>query len=120
MHLVFLVIAFTLNAIANIFLKVGAQSSGAFKGLSITELIARNYLFFIGISLFVLNVVFYFLALKKLPISIAYPVMTIMSFIIINAYAYYQLSEKINVFQLVGYAFIVFGLLFVFAFAEKA
>ncbi|MBT5015946.1 hypothetical protein HN748_00050 [Candidatus Peregrinibacteria bacterium] len=118
MPLVLLTIAFTLNAIANILLKIGAQAGVQHKGLNLFEIITHNYLPILGLICFAANVVFYFLALRSVPLSTAYPTMVIMSFLIINSFAYFFLHENINNWQLLGYAFIVAGLILVFYFTK--
>ena len=74
MDYLYLILAFTLNAVANILLKIGSEF-----GVKIT-----NYYLFAGIALFAINIIFYFLALKNLALSTAYPIMIVMSFLIIN------------------------------------
>jgi len=118
MNLIFLAIAFTLNATANVLLKIGASSGFHMDG-SILQVLRDNYVPILGLILFALNVVFYFLALRSIPLSIAYPIMTIMSFLIINGVAYFYLNENINAGQLVGYGFLVIGLFCIFYFSDK-
>lgn len=120
MHYFYLSIAFTLNAAANIILKIGSQNGFQLEDKNIFSLIANNYLFILGVFLFGINVIFYFLALKTIPLSTAYPAMTIMSFLIINGAAFFYLHEKINSIQIIGYIAIVVGLILVFRFAEPA
>lgn len=109
MAYIYLVLAFTLNATANILLKSGSEV-----GLKFT-----NYYLVGGIALFAINIIFYFLALKNLALSTAYPIMIVMSFLIINAYAYFGFSEKINIFQILGYILIILGLITVIKFNEN-
>ena len=118
MNLVFLTVAFSLNAVANILLKVGAQNGVQYKNLNVFEIVVQNYVPILGIICFAANVVFYFLALKSVPLSTAYPTMVIMSFLIINSFAYFYFHENINLAQLAGYAFIIIGLILVFYFTE--
>jgi multidrug transporter EmrE-like cation transporter len=112
MAYLFLTLAFTLNAVANVLLKIGAT-----RGLSLSgpffSLIAANWQLIVGLTLFGLNVVFYMLALRTLPISVAYPVMVLMGFILINGYALTMLNESLVPLQLLGYALMVVGLLLV-------
>lgn len=118
MNFIFLTFAFILNATANILLKLGAQSGLQHRGLGLIEIITNNYLALLGIICFATNVVFYFLALRSIPLSTAYPAMVIMSFLIINGFAYFFLHENINGFQLLGYTFIILGLILIFYFTE--
>lgn len=116
MAYVYLVCAFTLNAIANILLKLGAE-----RGLTtsfsdgVATLLLANWQFVLGLVIFAANIIFYFLALRALPLSIAYPAMVAMSFLIINGYAFIALGEHVTSLQLVGYVAIIGGLVLVVA-----
>ena len=75
MGYLFLALALVLNATANILLKIGAARLG---GLDEPNLVGRfitNYHLLAGLSLFALNVVLYILALTRLNLSVAYPIM---------------------------------------------
>jgi multidrug transporter EmrE-like cation transporter len=118
MSFIYLITAFSFNAIANILLKVQARAGLKFEGFNLVTL-KNNWLFLLGLFLFATNVIFYFLALRNIPISVAYPVMMVMSFLIINGYAYFFLSEKITPGQIVGYLFVIIGIIMIFSFAKK-
>ena len=118
MHYAFLAIAFILNATANILLKIGALRGVSYQGRSVGQLISHNAIALVGLFFCALNAVFYFMALKSVPISVAYPVMVVMSLLIINGYAVIALKEQVSVPQLVGYAFIVAGIVLVFMFKK--
>ena len=113
-----MIIAFVLNSIANIMLKIGANSGIQFSGFNWNS-VSANRFFIFGILLFAVNVIFYFLALRNLSLSLAYPIMVGMSFLIINSYAYYFLDDKINLMQILGYLMIVAGIIIVFYFAKR-
>lgn len=115
MSYLFLILAFSFNALANILLKVGSRSGFVLEPATPAALLMNNWLFIAGCGVFAVNVLFYFLALRSFPISVAYPVMVVMSFIIINGYALTMLGETITMLQLVGYALIIVGLLLVVA-----
>lgn len=112
MPYLFLSLAFTLNAVANILLKIGAS-----RGLSLVgsplSLVSQNWQLLLGLALFAANVIFYILALRSLPISVAYPVMVLMGFILINGYALTMLQESLAPLQLLGYGLMIIGLLLV-------
>lgn len=112
MAYVFLALAFTLNALGNILLKVGATRGLTLSG-PFLSLITANWQLILGLVLFASNVVFYMLALKSLPISVAYPVMVLMGFILINAYALTALHETLAPLQIFGYILMIAGLMFV-------
>lgn len=113
-----LLLAFALifNASANIILKIGSAKGIFYQSYNPLILIQKNILFLSGLTLFAINLVFYFLALKKMSLSLAYPFMTMSSFIIINLFAYFYLKEHINFFQFLGYLLIILGLITVFYF----
>ena len=117
MSFFYLAIAFSLNAAANVLLKLGSQK-GIVTDAPLVSLLSANWQFALGLSLFAANVIFYFLALRALPISIAYPVMVVMSFILINAYALTVLGKRINATQLVGYGLVVLGLVLIVSFVR--
>lgn len=119
MQYLYLSIAFLLNASANILLKLQSEKGFVFKGLKWYELITNNWIFLTGIFLFAINVVFYFLALKNIQLSVAYPVMVIMSFLLINSYAFFFIGEKINFMQFIGYILLIIGILLIFNFAKE-
>lgn len=112
MAYVYLASAFLLNALGNIFLKLGAGKGMVFTG-NPAFFLANNWLFVAGLLFFGLNAVFYFLALRSLPISTAYPIMVVMSFILINSYALTVLGEHLAPLQVAGYALLVLGLLLI-------
>jgi multidrug transporter EmrE-like cation transporter len=98
MGYVFLVIAFTLNASANVFLKTGAQK---LEEMSASALLT-NYALLAGLTLFGLNVVFYALALKNLPLSISYPVMVAGSLVLVTFGSVFYVGETITLTQALG------------------
>src|SRR5688500_8843373 len=108
MAYLYLFAAFLLNGLANVLLKLGSVRGLTTEG-SLPTLIATNWQFLLGLFLFAANVIFYFLALRALPLSVAYPVMVAMSFLIINGFAYFGLREVITPLQLAGYALIIVG-----------
>lgn len=116
MPFLYLLLAFTLNGVANVILKLSATRGLDLSVWSPLALASKNYLFLLGLVIFAANVIFYFLALRSIPISLAYPVMVVMSFLIINAYAVWGLGEVITPGQLAGYLLLVLGLLMIFYF----
>ncbi|HUO56406.1 MAG TPA: hypothetical protein VMU27_03165 [Candidatus Paceibacterota bacterium] len=109
MAYLYLTLAFTFNAVANILLKAGSSRGITLDG-PLLSLIALNWQAILGCALFAVNILFYFLALRSLPLSVAYPIMVGMSFIIVNSYAFLELREGIGAMQLVGYALLIMGL----------
>jgi small multidrug resistance pump len=118
MAIIFLIIAFILNAAASILLKLHAVTGFNTKNVLSLSFISENIYFFIALVLFGLNVVFYTLALSKLPLSIAYPVMVVMSFIIVNSFSFIYFKEHILTPQVLGYVFILIGIALVVGYAR--
>lgn len=114
MAYLYLALAFTLNSIANILLKLGAARGLSLSG-GLLVIVEANWHFLLGLGIFAINVIFYFLALRALPLSVAYPVMVVMGFLIVNSYALLALHEPITAGQYVGYALIIVGLTLVVA-----
>lgn len=109
MAYLYLALALSLNSIANILLKLGAERGLSLSG-GLLAMAEANWQVLLGLSIFALNVIFYFLALRALPLSIAYPVMVAMSFLIVNSYALIALHEPVTAGQYIGYLLIVIGL----------
>jgi multidrug transporter EmrE-like cation transporter len=105
--------AFICNGIANVLLKLGARGETGFDFKHPVALFAAHWQIAAGCLFFAVNIVFYYLALRTTPVSVAYPVMVVMSFVIINSYAFFVLGENIAPLQVLGYAAIIAGLLLV-------
>jgi multidrug transporter EmrE-like cation transporter len=110
----YLTLAFSLNSIANILLKLGAERGLSLSG-GLFVIIQANWQLLLGLTIFASNIIFYFLALRALPLSVAYPVMVVMGFLIVNGYALLALHEPITTGQYMGYLLIVIGLTLVVA-----
>jgi len=108
MGFIFLVLALVLNASANILLKVASGNIS----LKFWDLITNWSLIF-GLLFFALNVIFYTIALSKINLSIAYPVMTVGGILIITTASFFYLGESITVKQLFGVLLLIVGLILV-------
>lgn len=118
MFYIYLVIAFILNASGNIFLKLGSRTGFNLSSFSPIALFVSNWQFILGCFLFVLNVPFYFLALRNIPLSTAYPIMVGMSFFIVNMSAFFLFKESVHVLQILGYVCMVGGIILVVAYGR--
>ena len=113
MGYIFLTIALFLNAAANILMKLGAGRLEAVKGQALSLIIPKlltNYFLMVGLFLFVLNIIFYIIALSKIHLSIAYPIMTAGGFLLITCFSFFYLKETITILQVVGIAFVAVGI----------
>jgi small multidrug resistance pump len=106
---IFLVCAIVFNAAANYLLKLGAVAGFTLADWSPAAILRDNWRALLGLALFALNVFFYFFALRKLPLSIAYPVMVGGTFILVNLCAAWGLGERVSGIGVLGYALIVAG-----------
>lgn len=113
MGYLFLIIALFLNAAANILIKLGAGRLDAVKGQALSLAIPKlltNYFLMAGLFLFALNVIFYIIALSKINLSIAYPIMTAGGFLLITLFSFFYLKENVTILQVVGIAFVAIGI----------
>ena len=113
MAYLYLALAFTLNS-SLISFSSSVQSACSFSG-GLFAIIQANWQVLLGLTIFATNIIFYFLALRALPLSVAYPVMVVMGFLIVNSYALIMLHEPITVGQYIGYVLIIVGLTLVVA-----
>jgi multidrug transporter EmrE-like cation transporter len=81
-------------------------------------LVRENAILITGLAAFASAAVFYFLALRSIPLTIAYPTMVVASFLIVNCYALLYLNEQITPLQMSGYALIIVGLLVIYSFGK--
>ena len=107
-------IALVLNAAANALLKAGSVALK--EGLTKEALAAAvlNPYLIGGIVLFALNVLFYTLALSKLPLSLAYPAMVIGGLLIVTTASVLVFGESLSYLQVGGLALIVVGVILLY------
>jgi small multidrug resistance pump len=110
MGYLFLALAMILNAAANILLKVGANHLGDPLGPGLLGRLAMNYHLLAGLLLFALNVMFYFAALTRLNLSVAYPIMVAGGITIVVSASVLVLREAVTPLQAVGLALLVLGI----------
>ena len=110
MAYLFLVLALTLNAAANILLKMGATRLGGLEEPGLFGRLVSNYHLSAGLLLFALNVVFYVAALTRLNLSVAYPIMVAGGIVIVVAVSAFALQEDITPLQTLGLALLVLGI----------
>jgi multidrug transporter EmrE-like cation transporter len=95
-------------------LKIGSSTGIVLDSFNPILLFKNNIYLIFGFIFFVLNALFYFLALKNIPISLAYPIMVTMSLIIIGSYATLVLGENFTIYHILGYALIILGVVVTF------
>ena len=112
MAYIFLMVAFTCNAAANILLKVAASRGFSFGGLLRGQFTAAHGIAGLAVVLFVANLGAYLVALSRLPLSLSYPVMIGMTFFIVTVFAL-STGERINTLEIVGLSAILGGIMLV-------
>lgn len=105
-----LIAALTLNAAANLLMKMGADRLDATAGAGMLKGMLTNYYLLGGLVLFGLNVVFYVAALTKLNLSIAYPVMMAGGVLIVVCVSILYFREPVTLAQIFGILLLLAGL----------
>jgi multidrug transporter EmrE-like cation transporter len=105
-------VALVFNAVANILMKAGMRSAP--EGLEVGAML-KHYLtswqVMLGLLLFAINVIAYTQALREISLSVAYPIMTSLGFLIVVSASAYFFKETITWIQGVGFALIVVGVI---------
>lgn len=107
---VILGLAILFNAMANILMKMGMLRVD--NNLNIFSMASKSIsqpAIPLGIISFVLALVCYLYVLSKLNLSIAYPIMTSLGFLIVILASWTFLKESITAIQIVGFVFIILG-----------
>ena len=105
--------ALVCNALANFLLKLGSSDFAAIRTEGLVRGVLTNYALLCGLALFACNVVFYALALSKIPLSVGYPIMTPGGLIILTTISALYLREAVGLWQMVGIGCIIMGIVLV-------
>ena len=103
-------LAILLNAVANILMKVAMLKQE--KATDIITMVTQslsNPVLFLGLISFGLALVAYCYVLAKINLSIAYPLMTSLGFLIVILASWLFLGENISKLQMVGFLCIIAG-----------
>jgi len=108
---IILALAIILNALANILMKVGMMRQGESSGspLLMAKAALVNPVLFAGVVSFALALIAYSYVLSKINLSIAYPVMTSLGYVIVIIASWIFLKEHITLIQIIGFTFIIAG-----------
>ncbi len=107
----FLAAALTLNAVANVLIKYAMSRSA--QPLIEVQGALRPFLtipFLAGVVCFAANLACYSLALRTMKISLAYPLMVSLGYILILALSWFLFSERLTTVQYAGIGLIMVGL----------
>ncbi|MBT6068510.1 EamA family transporter [Candidatus Peregrinibacteria bacterium] len=113
MGYLFLITALVFNAAANILMKIGSGNLSYLTEYGLIKGLMKNYILVIGLGLFAVNVVFYTMALSKINLSIAYPIMTAGGIFIIVLISTLFLKESLSAGQMIGLLFLLVGIILV-------
>ncbi len=110
-HLIALVFALLANAAANIMIKAGMNGRPLDPGRpgELLTAIVTNKLVAGGVILFALNVVCYAYVLSRVPLSLAYPIMTSVGFLIVVGASALLFGESLGALQIGGMVLIIVG-----------
>ncbi|HEY8542437.1 MAG TPA: SMR family transporter [Pseudothermotoga sp.] len=107
---IILIIAIVTNALANIFVKMGALSFENKRFSQILFYYLRNVYIWIGLFCFGVAFVFYSIVLSKTKLSVAYPIMTSAGFLIVSIFSNILFKESFSVYKIAGIAIIAIGI----------
>lgn len=102
-----------LNAAAQLFLKAGTLRVGEF-AFSVDNIapigwrLATQPFIVAGLSCYVISVVVWILGLSRVPVSIAYPMLSI-GYIVSAVAAWYLFGESLTAQKMLGIGFIIIG-----------
>lgn len=105
---IILTIALIFNALANILIKAGMRDYHD----KLFFYLITNKLVICGVLAFAAALGCYSFALTKLPLSVAYPVMTGCGFAIVVTASYFLFGESFGILKMIGIAFIFLGIIF--------
>ena len=110
MSYIILIIAITFNAVGNILMKMGMlRGKPASNIMSFVTDMIMNPVLIAGILCFALGLAAYCYVLTKLNLSVAYPIMTSVGYVIVIIASWLFLKETITVVQVAGFACIIAG-----------
>lgn len=106
-----------LNAAAQILMKAGTNAIGHFEFsieniLPIGLKLATEWHIIAALFCYAISVVVWILALSRVPVSIAFPMLS-MAYVVNALAAWYLLGEEFNPAKLVGMAVIIFGVIII-------
>ncbi len=106
-----------LNAVAQLLLKAGTNAVGAFEFSSGNILpvgwkLATQPFIVCGLGCYVISVVVWIMALSRVEVSIAYPMLSV-GYVLNAAAAWYLFGEAVTVTRMVGIGIIILGVFIV-------
>ncbi len=120
MNLISFALIFTgvmLNAAAQILMKAGTNSIGYFEFnmaniVPIGWKLATEWHIVVALFCYALSVIIWILALSRVPVSIAFPLLS-MAYIVTAVAAWYLLGEALSLTKVVGIVVIILGVIII-------
>jgi multidrug transporter EmrE-like cation transporter len=109
MHWFALFVGVVCNALANVLIKAGVTRLGAASGTQLLQAALTEPLLYGGVVAFALALVAYALALSRLELSIAYPLMTSLGLILVAIASVRLFDESYDLRKIAGTALIIAG-----------
>lgn len=110
----FLAIAASFNAAANILIKLAnTKTTGEGEGIARALVVYLSPWFIAGITCFGLNLLSYTMALQKIPLVVAYPIMVGSGYVIMVLVSRSLLGETLGWVQVIGAILILAGLVLI-------
>jgi multidrug transporter EmrE-like cation transporter len=108
-----LFLALSSNAVANIFMKLGSEQFAAGLKLLFTKpmVFFSNGYFFAGLFFFGIALFLYAQVLARMSLSIAYPIMTTLGFVIVVGFSVLFLKEQLMWWQWLGMVLVLAGVI---------
>jgi drug/metabolite transporter (DMT)-like permease len=104
-----LVIAVCLAAVGQILQKSGTMQLGPHPpALTVVRSLVSNFRVFAGFACYAISSLFYLVALSRLPLSFAYPAISL-SYVIVTFLAWRVLGEHVSAMRVTGLAIIMAG-----------
>ena len=106
-----------LNAAAQILMKAGTNAIGHFE-FSVDNIVpiglklASEWHIIVALCCYALSVIIWILALSRVPVSIAFPMLS-MAYVVNALAAYYLLGEPFSTTKLVGMGVIILGVIII-------
>jgi multidrug transporter EmrE-like cation transporter len=121
-----IVIAAVVTAVANVMIRAGIERFGGFSPASVADVawqflnLLLQPLFFVGFLLYFAAALVWFRTIAIAPLTVAYPLMVSLTFILVTLGAMLLWGEPMTVLKLVGLIAIILGIALVSASAVPA
>ncbi len=113
-----LLLSIALNVVSQLLIKIGMNQTGAvdLKGNMTASImkILSNPLFLTGAFLSLMSFVPYAVALSKIELNVAFPIISIGAIVLLFVFAVLFLGETFNLYKAAGVVFCVIGILLLF------